>query len=76
MADDPAFQNAVRAKLMKRGGVGYVQPGPDTFPPVDRHFTELITGVRALPCATWLDGTSTGEQAIEELLDLLIARVR
>ncbi|MGC9395483.1 MAG: hypothetical protein ACP5J4_11570, partial [Anaerolineae bacterium] len=28
----------------------------------------------ALPCATWLDGTSTGEQAEEELLDLLIGK--
>ena len=28
----------------------------------------------ALPCATWLDGTSAGEQAIDELLDLLIGK--
>jgi hypothetical protein len=27
-----------------------------------------------LPCATWLDGTSAGEQAEEELLDLLIGQ--
>jgi len=25
-------------------------------------------------CATWLDGTSEGEQSIEELLDLLIGK--
>jgi uncharacterized protein with ATP-grasp and redox domains len=69
--DAPRFQNLVRAKLMKRGGVGYVQPGPDTFPTVEEFHT-LIVQCGALPCAAWLDGTSEGEQAIEELLDLLI----
>jgi hypothetical protein len=73
MADKPKFQNTIRAKLMKRGGVGYVQPGPETFPTVDQ-FHELILACGALPCATWLDGTSPGEEAIEELLDLLIAK--
>jgi hypothetical protein len=28
----------------------------------------------ALPCAAWLDGTSEGEQAIEDLLELLIGK--
>jgi hypothetical protein len=73
MADPPKFQNMVRAKLMKRGGVGYVQPGPDTFPTVDE-FHDLILACDALPCAAWLDGTSEGEQAMEELLDLLISK--
>ena len=36
MQDEPAFQGVVRSRLMKRGGVGYVQPGHDTFPPVDK----------------------------------------
>ncbi len=71
--DRPKFQNVVRAKLMKRGGVGYVQPGPQTFPTVEE-FHELILSCGALPCATWLDGTSAGEQALSELLDLLIAK--
>ena len=71
--DRPKFQNVVRAKLMKRGGVGYVQPGPQTFPTVEE-FHELIVSCEALPCATWLDGTSAGEQALSELLDLLIAK--
>jgi hypothetical protein len=34
--------------------------------------SELIVACGALPCATWLDGTSTGEQAEAELLELLI----
>lgn len=67
----PKFQTLVRAKLMKRGGVGYVQPGPETFPTVEE-VNKLITGCGALPCATWLDGTSEGELAIEELLSMLI----
>ncbi|MCL5998961.1 MAG: hypothetical protein M1546_23315 [Chloroflexi bacterium] len=71
--DTPKLHNLIRAKLMKRGGVGYVQPGPDTFPSVDE-FHQFVTGCQALPCATWLDGTSTGEQVMEELLGLLIGK--
>jgi hypothetical protein len=73
MDDAPRFQGLVRAKLMKRGGVGYVQPGPDTFPTVDE-FHRLVLACGALPCAAWLDGTSAGEQAIGELLELLISK--
>ncbi len=69
----PKIQNLVRAKLMKRGGVGYVQPSPETFPSVGE-VNRVITACGALPCATWLDGTSAGEQAIAELLDLLIGK--
>lgn len=71
--DAPRFQNLIRSKLMKRGGVGYVQPGPETFPQIDA-FHELVVACGALPCAAWLDGTSAGEQAIEELLELLISK--
>lgn len=67
----PSFKNVIRKKLMKRGGIGYVQPGPETFPVVDDVHTLILSG-GALPCVTWLDGTTEGEQAIEELLELLI----
>lgn len=74
LIDDTAkFQNLIRARLMKRGGVGYVQPGSGMFPVVEE-FHRLTVACGALPCATWLDGTSAGEQAIEELLDLLIGK--
>jgi hypothetical protein len=74
MIDDvPNFKNAIRSKLMKQGGVGYVQPGPDTFPSVDQ-LHEMVVLLGALPCFTWLDGTSEGEQAIEELLGLMVAK--
>lgn len=73
IADTAKFQNHVRSKLMKKGGVGYIQPGPDTFPSVET-FHELITACGALPCAAWLDGTTLGEKAIEELLSLLVSK--
>jgi hypothetical protein len=73
IADAPGFQNLVRTKLMKRGGVGYAQPGPDTFPNIDE-VNRLIVACGALPCAAWLDGTTSGELAIEELLELLISK--
>ena len=73
MGNPSKFQNLIRAKLMKRGGVGYVQPSLDTFPTVEE-FHKLIVACDALPCAAWLDGTSAGEQAIEELLGLLIGK--
>jgi hypothetical protein len=73
IADTAKFQNLIRARLMKRGGVGYVPPGPESFPTMEE-FHSLIVQCGALPCATWLDGTSAGEQAIEELLNLLIGK--
>ena len=73
MEDISKFQNTIRSKLMKRGGVGYAQSGPGTFPTVEE-VNQLITACGALPCAAWLDGTSAGEQAMEELLELLLAK--
>lgn len=73
MSDAPKFQDTVRSKLMKRGGVGYVRPDGGSFPTVEE-VNELIVACGALPCATWLDGTSAGEQAEEELLELLIGK--
>ena len=73
MADSPSFQNTLRNKLMKKGGPGYVQPGHDTFPPVEK-LNALSVACGALPCAAWLDGISPGEQAIEELMDLLVGK--
>ena len=73
-ADDlPGFQNLIRSKLMKQGGVGYVQPEHGSFPAVEE-VNELVVACGALPCATWLDGTLAGEQAEEELLELLIGK--
>ena len=73
IGDAVKFPNTLRAKLMKRGGVGYTQPGAETFPSVDE-VNRLIVACGALPCATWLDGSSAGEQAEEELLNFLIGK--
>ncbi len=73
LQDSPKLQNQVRSKLMKRGGVGYVNPTPEMFPTVEE-FHKLIQACQALPCAAWLDGTSEGEKAIDELLELLIGK--
>ena len=62
-----------RLKLIKRGGVGYVHPSPESFPPV-QEVNRFVVECGALPCAAWLDGTSPGEQAIEELLELLMSQ--
>jgi len=71
--DGPEFKNVIRAALMKRGGVGYVEASPESFPTVDE-FHEMIARCGALPCFAWLDGTSAGEQDIEELLDLMVEK--
>lgn len=64
--------NTIRAKTMKRGGVGYVQPDKGSFPQMaDTNRFILASG--GMPVHTWLDGLSDGEQAIEELLDVAMS---
>ncbi len=64
--------NAIRAKTMKRGGVGYVQPGKGSFPRMaDTNSFILASG--GIPVHTWLDGTSDGEKAIAELLEVAMS---
>jgi hypothetical protein len=69
----PEFQNLMRSKLMKRGGVGYVQPGAGSFPTLD-DVNKMIMACGALPCCGWLDGISSGEQRMAELLELMISK--
>jgi hypothetical protein len=71
--DGPEFKNVIRAKLMKRSGVGYVEASPESFPTVDA-FHEMVVLCGALPCFAWLDGTSAGERDIEELLGLMVEK--
>jgi len=61
--------NTIRAKTMKRGGVGYVQPDKGSFP-LMADTNQFILAAGGMPVHTWLDGTSDGEKAIEELLDV------
>lgn len=65
--DDPAQQQAlIRAKTMKQGGPGYVQPDQGSFPRM-ADFNRFVQDAGAIPTLTWLDGTSDGERASEEL---------
>ncbi len=57
---------------MKKGGVGYVQPGKDSFP-LMADMNRFIVEAGGIPTLTWLDGTSDGEKCIEELFQVAIA---
>lgn len=59
--------NLIRAKTMKAGGAGYVQPGAGSFPQMAAA-NEFILGAGAIPTHTWLNGMSAGEKQIEALL--------
>ena len=61
--------NTIRAKTMKRGGAGYVPPDKGSFPQMDETNRFVLEG-GGIPTLTWLDGTSEGEKAIEELLEV------
>ncbi len=67
------FVEYLRGKLMKKGGLGYVQPGEATFPPLDE-VVALIRSCRALPCAAWLDGSLPGEANPKEQLECLLGK--
>ena len=64
--DDGKLQALIRAKTMKKGGVGYAQPGQGSFP-LMAEMNRFVIEAGAIPALTWLDGTSDGEQCIEEL---------
>jgi len=68
--DTPALEGAIRNKLAKRGGIGYVQPSEDTFPRVD-DFIAWVRNCRAIPMTTWLDGTSEGEADPRAMLECM-----
>ncbi len=56
------LQNLIRAKTMKKGGVGYVQPGKGSFP-LMADMNRFVLESGAIPTLTWLDGTSEGEKS-------------
>ncbi|MHC4171994.1 MAG: PHP domain-containing protein [Planctomycetota bacterium] len=64
--------NTIRAKTMKRGGVGYVLPDKGSFP-LMAETNQFLLAAGAIPTLTWLDGTSEGEKAIEELLNVAMS---
>ncbi|MBW8041744.1 MAG: hypothetical protein FVQ85_17345 [Planctomycetes bacterium] len=64
--------NTIRAKTMKRGGVGYVVPDKGSFP-LMADTNRFVLAAGGIPVMTWLDGTSEGEKVIEELLEVGMA---
>jgi len=69
--DGPVFQGLIRAKTMKAGGVGYVPPDGPSFPRL-KAVNEFTLANGAIPVFAFLDGASAGEQALDELLDLMM----
>ena len=67
--DGRGMTDLIRAKTMKKGGAGYVQPDSGSFPKM-AEMNEFVLQCGALPTMTWLDGCSAGEEAIEELLEV------
>jgi len=61
--------DTIRAKTMKRGGVGYVQPDGKSFPLMSET-NDFILKAGGIPTLAWLNGLSEAEQAIDELLDV------
>lgn len=71
--DVNAFNDKLRSKLMKKGGLGYEQPNEQTFPKLD-DVIGMILECRAIPMSAWLDGTSSGEANPREQLELLMGK--
>jgi len=71
--DEAAFSSTVRRKLMKLGGVAYVQPGPESFPTPDEFYAMVISN-DALPTYNYLNGTTGGEKRLREILELLVSK--
>jgi hypothetical protein len=72
LPDGPKLQGLIRARTMKRGGVGYVQPDGGSFPTL-ADMNRFVLEAQGIPCLAWLDGTSEGEQEIERLFKTGIA---
>jgi hypothetical protein len=63
------LQNLIRARTMKKGSVGYVQPGKGSFP-LMADMNRFVLESGAIPTLAWLDGTSDGEKCIEEFFQV------
>lgn len=69
--DSVKLQGLIRAKTMKSGGVGYVNPDPKSFPLL-KDMNDFISKCGAIPTIAWLNGDSAGEADVEALLELHI----
>jgi hypothetical protein len=64
--------DVIRAKTMKRGGVGYIQSDKGSFP-LMADMNRFVEAAGGIPTMTWLDGTSEAEQSIEELVEVVMS---
>ncbi len=69
LPEGKGFLNTIRVKTMKHGGVGYVVPDEGSFPLI-ADANRFVLAAGGIPTMTWLDGTSEGEKAVEELLEV------
>lgn len=72
LQDPPNFFDKVRLKLMKYGGVGYVNPDVGDFPSQEQA-NKLILNLGALPSFCWLSGYPSGEKDPKFMLDFCLA---
>jgi len=72
MPDSIDLLNMIRAKTMKRGGVGYVVPDKGSFP-LMADFNRFVLAAGGIPTMTWLNGLSDGEQALEKLVEVAMS---
>ena len=68
-ADPVKLEALIRSKTMKKGGVGYVAPTPDSFPTLDE-MNKFIINCGAVPTLAWLNGLSAGENDVDRLFEL------
>ncbi|NLD44388.1 MAG: hypothetical protein GX657_12960 [Chloroflexi bacterium] len=73
LTPEPSPNDLIRSRLMKQGGVGYAQPDEGTFPPLE-DVIRAIVACGAIPVCAWLDGSTEGEQHMDELLAWMVAR--
>ena len=71
--DGNSFRDTLRSRLMKRGGVGYTEPDPSSFPTLDSVIA-LAQEIGALPTCTFLDGTSPGEEDMGSMLVFMVKK--
>ena len=73
LGDTPFPHDAIRSRLMKQGGPGYMLPDAHSFPSLDTVIAATLA-CGALPCYPFVDGTSAGERDMAALLSDLTSR--
>jgi hypothetical protein len=67
--DSAKLQGLIRAKTMKKGGVGYVAPDRGSFPEI-AEMNRFVAEAGAIPTVAWLDGSSAGERRMDDFVEI------